>query len=188
MLLRGKKGKIILLISLLLIISGVIAFALIHVFYNYRYHEKMQISDLNGDDKSLSQITDEMIEENSYDQEYYVLHRKVVAKGSRSSSGITGKLSDKDYPYIYTDFGKISGIYIGNAYLGAGKEVTFSVDSTVSSGNLKIVLTNSDGKILYVIPIDSKESLTFFAETDEVYYLKYVAESAKATISVKRSE
>ena len=185
MLFRGKKGKIFaLFIFVFLFCLTLIVVRLIH---NYQYHEKKQITDLNGEDKSLSQITEQMIEENEYDQEYYALSRRVIKKGKQSSSGITGYFADKDYPYLYTKFGKISGIYVGNAYLGEGKEVTFSVESSVISGNLRIVLTSSDGKILYDVPIDTNATLTFFAESNEVYYLKYVAESAKTAITVTRN-
>ena len=185
MLLRGKKGKFVLLFVVLFLCS--VAMIVVHIVHRYQYYEKMQLPDLNGNDKSLSQITEQMIEENGYDQEYYALNRKVITKGTRSSSGITDHFADKDYPYLYTKFNKISGIYIGNAYLGEGKEVTFSVESSVVSGNLRIVLTNFDGKILYDVPIDTKATLTFFAESNEVYYLKYIAESAKTTIEVTRT-
>lgn len=178
------KKPIVFIIVISLAILGVVGSA-VSVVVTYEKELKLQFEDVNGEDKSLARITNEMIEE--YREDYRALKRKVSTKG-HPTSGVTGHFSDCDYDHIETKIGKLSGIYVCNAYLGKGREVTYNIDSTVHSGNLKIVITNENDDIIYDVPIDSKETVSFFAEESKLYYVKFVGESAELEIDVFRED
>ena len=187
MLSRGKSNKKfvpIVIVTILVVFVMVIVFKLTITHIQY---EKRQIQDTNGDSKELCYFTNDLIENSEWMQNYDAIRRTVRSKGSTSSSGVAGHYAEKDKPYISVSFGKISGIYVGNAYLGNDANVTFEVKSTVEDGNFRIVITDENNRILYDIPIDQKADLTFFAESGKTYYLKYIAESAKVTVEVWRS-
>ena len=65
--------------------------------------------------------------------------------------------------------------------------MTFSVDSKLSAGNLRIIITNESGSILYDLQPNSKDTISFTAEDGKIYYLKCVAESASFSATVERT-
>ena len=167
------------------IIIGV--FVLISIYFGSKiFLGGRQIEDQNGDaDKSICIISDAEIESSVSD--YEAIGSYVNSKDN-NASGIVGEF--EKYDNAYTEFGflKVTGIYLCNAYKGAGKEVTYTVDSIVEKGNVRIIITDENQKILYDIPIDGVESLTFNAESGKTYFLKFVAESAKLELNITRTE
>lgn len=156
----------------------------ISVIIKHKQALSMQIEDRNGDDnKELCIITDEMIKQ--YIDNYNIIRHSITKKGN-SSSGVTGDFEDMDRPYVKVETGMLSGIYVSNVYLGNGSDVTYTIDSKVTSGNLRIIITDESCNVLYEIPIDSKETITFFAEESKTYYVKFVGESAKIDVEVTR--
>lgn len=143
----------------------------------------LQLEDKNGDDKSLAIITDEMIE--MYTEDYRSIKRRVFTKGRRSS-GVEGYYEDCDNEYTKTDIGSLTGLYICNSFLGSGSEVTYKFDSKVKEGNFKIVITGEDNKILYDVAIDEETEVTFVANAGEIYYVKFIGESANILVEVTR--
>ena len=69
-----------------------------------------------------------------------------------------------------------------------GNIVKYTVDSFVKSGNLRIVITNENNKILYDVPIDTTHYVEFPTVEGEIYYMKLVGESANIVVSVTRNE
>lgn len=152
----------------------------------HSYEMSMHFEDKNGDDdKSLALITDEII--SRYMEDYRAYKRHVSSK-TDNEVRVSGFFEDCDRSYIETRIGKLSGLYICNAYKGIGKDVTYKINSTVKSGNFRIVVTDESCNILYDIPIDQEYELTFFAEKDQNYYVKFVGESAEIDVTVERTE
>ena len=176
------KRKIIIIVCIIvavLIIVGV-------WIARYNYEMSMHFDDINGDDdKSLALITDEMI--NRYIEDYRAYKRHVSRK-TDNEVRVSGYYEDCDRSFIETRIGKLSGLYVCNAYKGIGKDVTYKINSTVKSGNFRIVITDEECNILYDIPIDRKHELTFFAEKDQCYYVKFIGESAEIDVTVERTE
>ena len=144
---------------------------------------EMQIPDKNGANKELCHFSDEDIE-NCY-TDYRVIKRKVFNEEC-NTSGIQGRYEDCDSNYNHTALGKLSGIYILNAYLGTGATVQYTIESQVSAGNLRIVITNEHNQILYDVPIDEKATVSFDAAKDATYYVKLIGESAKVSLELWR--
>jgi hypothetical protein len=144
-----------------------------------------QIKDTNGpENKELAVITDAEIEATAYNAK--TLMSKFIGNGD--SSGIDdNRYSDWDYSSTVIGAGKFSGVGIANAYKGSGKEVTFEIKSEVRSGNFKIVITDQNHKILYTVPIDSTETVTFTAEENKLYFVKLVGESAEISVEINRT-
>lgn len=165
--------------SILIISSVVVSFIKKH-----KIEMSYQLEDKNGDEnKELAIITDAMIE--MYTEDYHAYKIRVSSK-NQNPSGVQGDYEDCDCEYIRIRTGMLTGVYISNAFLGFGEEVTYNVDSKISSGNLKIVITDETNKILYNVPIDSNEAISFTAEKSKTYYVKFVGESAQIDITVSR--
>lgn len=145
---------------------------------------RLQVPDENGESKELCYYTDEFIEDCYTD--YRVIGRKVTSN-DLTSSGVQGVYKDCDLAHNHTELGKLSGVYILNAYLGNGGVVQYTIDSQVSEGNMRIVITDQDNRILYDVPIDEKATISFEAEKDAEYYVKLVGESAKVSLEMWRS-
>ena len=182
-----RKGKAVIqkrdLIPLLVICVFVLGF----IGWRIASMAGRQIEDQNGDaDKSLAVITDADIESTKWD---YVARGNYTSFTDKVDTGVDSEYEDYDNNKTVIRSSKVSGVYLCNAYMGAGKEVTYKIDSKVEKGNMRIVLvcdTESAGKIIKDIPIDSAETLTFFAEKGKTYCIKFVAESAKMEINIQR--
>lgn len=178
----GLKWKIIIIVCIvltILIISGI-------WIAKHNYEMSMHFNDTNGDqDKSLALITDEMINRHIEDYRAYKRH---VSREIDNEIRISGDYEECDRSFIKTKIGKLSGIYICNAYKGVGKDVTYKINSTVKSGNFRIVITDEECNILYDIPIDQEYELTFFAENEKCYYVKFIGESAEINVTIERTE
>ena len=144
----------------------------------------LQLEDKNGDDKTLVLITDEMIE--MYTEDYRAIKRNVSSKGTKNS-GVEGYYEGCDNEYTKTKIDSLSGVYICNAFLGNGSEVTYKFTSEVKKGNFKIVITGEDNKILYDVAIDKDAEVTFLANLGEVYYVKFIGESADFLVELTRA-
>ena len=156
------------------------------VIFQMRYMQEMamQLEDKNGDDKALCILTDNDIKDITH--EYRSLKRQVQSKGL-NTSGVSGFFEDYDNDYTKTTIGTLSGIYVCNAVKGSGSLVRYIIDSTVYSGNFRIVITDEDNNILVDVPIDSKETVEIKTERDKDYYVKFVAESANFEAEVWRT-
>lgn len=180
----GLKRKIILIICIV-ICACIFISAITFVFIKrHKYELSLQFEDTNGEIKTPALITDEMV--NNYFEDYRAIRRRVIAK-RENESGVVGRYEDCDRSFVETKIKMLSGIYVSNAYLGKGADVTYTIDSSVKSGNFRIVITDEDCNILYDIPIDQEYTLTFFAEKGQHYYVKFVAESAEIKVTIKRS-
>lgn len=169
--------------TVLIIFAGTILLVIAIVVSILLTQSSKHIEDLNGEDKALATITTEYIESKTQD---YVSMRKSVTSKGLSSSGLSGKFEEVDNQYSKIVIGKLSGIYIGNAYLGNGETVSYVIESTVSEGNFKIVITDETNKILYEIPIEQRYEISFVADSNKIYYVKLVGESAKISVEIWR--
>ena len=176
----GLKQKIIIVIC---IVVSILIFVCLWIA-KYNYEMSMHFDDINGDnDKSLALITDDMI--THYFEDYRAYKIRVTRKADNEVR-ISGDYEICDRSFIETRIGKLSGIYVCNAYKGIGKSVSYKITSTIKSGNFKIVITDEDCNILHNIPIDDEYELTFFAEQDQCYYVKFIGESAEIDVVVER--
>ena len=178
----GLKKKIIIIICIIAII-----FVIAQIWIAYHRHEmSMHFDDTNGEeDKTPALIKDEHI--NRHFEDYHAYKRHVSWK-TNNEKRITDDFEDCDSSFIETRIGKLSGIYVCNAHKGIDKNVTYKINSHVKSGNFRMVITDEECNILYEIPIDKEHELTFFAEKDKCYYLKFIAESAEIDVTVERTE
>lgn len=170
----------------LIIVCSILIISSVVVIFIKKHEKEMsyQLEDKNGDEnKELAIITDEMIE--ACWEDYHAYKRHVFRK-TDGESGIVGEYEDCDSKYIETEIKMLTGVYICNAFLGDGETVTYKIESKVSSGNLKIVITDETDKILYTIPIDSNETISFITEKSKTYYVKFVGERAEIDITVLR--
>ena len=182
--LSGNSRKVWITIICVLYVLINIGIATFGFVSKHKKEMAFQLEDRNGDSKELCIITDEMIEQYSVD--YHAIARRSSTKGE--TSGVKGHFKDRDYSYIRTRIRSLTGVYVCNAYLGTGTEVTYSISSKVDRGNLKIVITDEDNIILFDVPIDSDENISFIAEDSKLYYVKFVGESAKLDIEVSRND
>ena len=178
-----RKRIIIALIALIVLCSVVIGIS--RIIHEYNDALSKQIEDQNGADKSLCVITDDMIE--AYDHTYYSIRHKVYREG-KNSNQIEGELGEFDYSYSVIKSKMLSGVYLCNAYMGQDATVTYIIESEIKSGNCRIVITDSKGKIFREIPIDQKAEVSFVAPKDEIFMVKCVGESAAFEIEIKRSD
>ena len=181
---KGKKGYLIAVLLVILFTVAVVA-VLVKIAAGYNSASSAQIPDTNGDSKVLCSIDSAYIE--SVTSEFDILKHN-CSKDSSAKSGVAGKYAEKDVVYSRETAESLSGVYVCNAYKATGKTVQYTVDSVVNSGNLRIVVTDSQNKILYDIPVDGTYHLEFDTVNGEVYYLKLVGESANITVRVMRSE
>ena len=183
----ANKAIIVALCLVLMVVILVIALILggIKLYKEYQKVMERQVEDTNGDSIALCKITDEMIECLEY--EYYAIKHRTYSQGLNSSH-VNGKHKEYDNSYTKTTMGLFSGVYLCNVYQGTGKNVTYTVYTQLSKGNLRIVITNSNGEILKDIPVDGNGSITFRAEKEQLYFLKYVGESAEVVIEMERVE
>lgn len=179
-----SKRKIFLIICIIVCVCAFISAITVVFVARHKYELSLQFEDTNGDIKTPALITDKMI--NDYFEDYRAIRRRVIAK-RENESGVVGRYEDCDRSFVETKIKMLSGIYVSNAYLGKGADVTYTIDSSVKSGNFRIVITDDDCNILYDIPIDQKYTLTFFAEKGQHYYVKFVAESAEIKVIITRT-
>ena len=177
-----NRKKIIIIISIVSVLI-MIFFSAFRIIVRHKQIFSEQVEDTNGDSKELCYLTDEMIETQfeSYHSYKYHYYRKGL-----NASGVEGKYEDCDVEYVETKFGMISGIYVSNAFLGDGNKVSYRIKSRVDKGNMRIVITDDYGKILYDVPIDTDYTLDFVSEKGETYYVKFVTESAKIKVEIWR--
>ena len=177
------------LVEVCIILTVIVILITVGIILIINKHQKelaLQFPDKNGEDKSLCLITDDLILQHT--EEYRAIKYHFETKGGeKSSSGIIGHFSDCDREYVEVRAGMLSGIYVCNAYIGSGEQVTYAIESTVTSGNLRIIITDGNNVILHDVPIDSTETISFTADKDKTYYVKLVAESAKLEVKVNRN-
>lgn len=181
----GKNKKRIILILIIVAVVAILVANVIKITVGYNNAINSQIPDTNGDSKVLCSIDSAYIE--SVTSEFDILKHN-WSKDSSAKSGVAGKYAEKDVVYSRETAESLSGVYVCNAYKATGKTVQYTVDSVVNSGNLRIVFTDSQNKILHDIPIDQTYNFEFDTVNGEVYYLKLVGESANITVRVMRSE
>ena len=177
-----KKHRRFIIIFSLIVLIVIIAIVAERKIW---YHElSMQLEDQNGDDTTPCLITDEIIFK--YSEEYRAIrHRQISTKSD--VSGVKGYHKDHDNDYRKTQIYRLSGILINNAYLGSGSTVTYKIISTVYQGNFRIVVTNANNQILHDIPINQEATVSFFAEENSLYYLKFIGEGAEIETEIWRT-
>jgi len=181
----GKNKKRIILILIIVAVVAILVANVIKITVGYNNAINSQIPDTNGDSKALCSIDTAYIEGVTQNFDIIKHSRK---KDSSDGSGVFGKFEEKDVCYSKDTAASLSGVYVCNAYKSSGKAIKYTVSSVVNSGNLRIVFTDSQNKILHDIPIDQTYNFEFDTVKGEVYYLKIVGESANITVTVMRSE
>lgn len=174
-----------LVIVFLVIFIAIAVFVAVANIKEYQHALSMQIEDNNGAEKTLCVITNEMIE--SVDHQHYSIKHSVYNEGLNSSN-VKGKYEKFDNSYSKIKSKMLSGIYMCNAYLGKGHPVTFTVQSRVNSGNCRLVITDSNMKIVREIPIDQEVEVSFLAPEDEIFFVKCIGESANLEIEITRKD
>lgn len=171
-----------------ILIVGIIAFVfvLFAISFVLRHSQEIdaQIPDENGESKELCRLTNADIEGCYTD--YRIIGRSVYNKGL-GDSNVKGRYEDFDSTYCRVSLGKLSGVYITNAYLADGGTVTYTVDAEVIEGNFRIVITDEQNKILYDVPIDEKTEISFETVENATYYVKLIGESAKIKLELWRT-
>ena len=146
--------------------------------------ESAHIEDTNGDAKELAVITDAEIQSGAYNNTKYMSSSYVERK---TPSGVTGGYRDEDTNYSRLTAKKFSGIQLINVCKGNGADVTYTIDSTVSSGNFKIVVMDETHQILKAVPIDEKTTVTIPTEKGKLYFVAIAGESAEIKVELWRS-
>lgn len=175
------------LLILIPIVAVIILFAILVVNYILTVINKAvesQIDDINGDDKSLAVISDELIEQTEAE---YDIFKKHILNVNTESSGVKGQYKEYDNDFSEISTKMLSGVWIVNAYNGDGKELIYEIKSEVISGNLKIIFTDESNKILKEIPIDSDFEFNFSTQEGTIYYIKLVGESAEIKCKIYRN-
>jgi hypothetical protein len=181
---KVSKKKIIIVLVVALCVVACASSSIVAFVKRHNQELSLQLKDTNGDINELCYLTEDDISDITED---YRAIKKIVETKGQNTSGIKGQYSDCDCNYVKTKIGMLSGIYICNAYLGDGNEVTYTIDSQLKSGNLKIIITDKSNNVLYDIPVGSSQTVSFVAKNSEVYYVKFVAESADLDITVERN-
>ena len=179
---KKLKLEIAIIISVLAII---LVFAIIKMVIGYATALNSQIPDTNGDSKELCSINDEYIESVT---DWYDMIKHNSRKDTSDPSGVTGVFEDRDVCYSKETMKSLSGVYICNAYLASGNKVQYTINTTVHSGNLRIVITDENDKILYDVPIDTTHYIELDTIKGQTYYVKLVGESANMEVIVNRSD
>ena len=78
--------------------------------------------------------------------------------------------------------------YIPMVEKAVGDTVKYTVASVVNSGNLRIVITDENNKIIYDVPIDTTHYIELNTISGHIYYLKLVGESANIVVTITRNE
>lgn len=143
-----------------------------------------QIEDTNGDSKELAVITDSDIQDGTYGSTMLV--SSTYSEG-HNTSGVVGKHKEEDNDHNRLTVKKFSGIQIANVCKGNGSDVTYTLESTVSSGNFKIVIMDEEHQILHVVPIDEKATVTVPTEKGKLYFVAYAGESAEIKVELWRT-
>lgn len=178
-----NKKIIIILIAAIVFCAAVIG--VVRTVKEYKDALSKQIEDQNGDDKSLCVITDDMIE--AADHTYISIKHTVYSEGLKDS-GVQEEMEEFDNAYSKIKSNMLSGVYLCNVYAGQDATVTYIIESEIKSGNCRIVITDSQGKIFREIPIDQKAEVSFMAPKDEIFMVKCAGESAAFDIEIKRSD
>ena len=173
--------------KIIIILIAVVFVGLISGFITWRVLRMMgkQIEDVNGDSKEPAVITDRDILEDSFGCVSYMI--SYSAEGKNASGVDDFRYEECDNRYSRLSIKKMSGIHIENVYLGNGLDVTYTIDSTVSAGNFRIVITDEENHILHTIPIDQKATVTMPTEAGKLYFVKYVGESAEIRAELWRT-
>ena len=179
--LKKTKVKVILIISVLAI---VLVFGVVKVVVGYLNAKNSQIPDTNGDSKELCSIDDAFIESHT---DWCDMIKHTLSWDDSNKSGVKGELADKDLCYSKDTMKSLSGVYVCNAYVASGDKVSYTIDSTVNSGNLRIVITDGYDKILHDIPIDTTHHIEIDTIKNQTYYVKLVGESANIEVTVTRN-
>ena len=174
--------KVVLIIASAAIIICIVSCVRLFT-WKYNKEVSLQIADQNGNDKNLCFITDDMIFQNTED--YRSIKRHVSSKGLHTS-GISGYYEDCDNEYTFTKIGMLSGIYICNATKGTDNEIIWTIDSKVTNGNFRIIITDENNYIVKDVPIDQKIDISILGESGKIYYVKFVAESAEIQVELWR--
>ena len=180
-----KKKKILIEIFMVVGVAVVIFAAIIASVMKSSFESLEHYEDTNGESKELCHITDQEIAE--MDQRYRLTNSQTVNKGIKAS-GVKGDAADRDNEYTKLTAEKLSGIYIANAYLGNGSMVTYKIVSAATAGNLRIVITDENNAILHDVPIDQEYQISFVAEAEKFYYVKFIGESAEIEVELWRIE
>lgn len=185
-----KKQKKVFLVVVVVVVCTSIAFGIAATIEKFNRAMSRQYEDKNGDSKELCIITNDIIEQYHESYDAIGIHRYsegLHASGVKNNE-IDSDLDSYDNEYTEISIKQLSGLILCNAYLGTGKQVTYTVTSQVTKGNLKIVITDEVGRILYELPLDQESSISFVGENKKLYYLKFAGESAKFEATIVRTE
>ncbi len=144
---------------------------------------KYETKDLNGEeDHSLAVFTDEDICAEDYDCYCYVYGFSPSGEKSYSDEDIW---HDADLIDV-TAGTPLSGVSLLQATYGKEDTVVFTVECDRTAGNLRVVLLNENGQILYDFDLDETSSYTVEGAKGKEFEIRLAGESAEFDIIVTR--
>lgn len=141
------------------------------------------IEDINGDDTSLASIDlASKIESGSYS-----------SRSSLSSTYYSGDSTycflddDIDYDNMDITYGLISGVTkLQCSDMSQGETLTLTINSTLTEGNLEIVVVGPNNTIVETVAVNEIVTVTIPSTDEGEYFVVIGAESAKVSIEIDR--
>ncbi len=142
------------------------------------------IEDGNGEDYHLATLTEADVAGTSINS--LVSGESMSTK--RIHKTIMTQYEDIDNDETRVHYGKFSGVRsLAAVSLTEGDCVTFSLNSTIESGNLMILLVSPSNEAVYTFMLNQPDTFTFEAAESGVYFVRIGGESFKGSIEVQRS-
>lgn len=141
------------------------------------------IEDTNGVEPSLVTITREQMAAKS------ISHTAsgVSTTSSRNKVTSIGMRDDNDVDFLQLKGGKISGVKtILLTTLTEGEKLTINCDTTVTSGNLAVVLLSPDYEILYEFAVGESDGCVLTETDPGDYVVRIGTESFSGEITLER--
>ena len=142
------------------------------------------ISLIKEDGRNKPRLTDKRITLKK--ERYRAFRKRAIYEGF--GSGIIGEFSERDSERAKVRFSRLTGTYVCNAYLGNGNAVDYNLWVEYKSGELRIILTDENGKIIFELTPKARSGVSFIAKHSETYYLKIAGNKAYVDVRLERSE
>ena len=131
-------------------------------------------------------FTLEMISE---EQIVGMIDNKVYMSKSRSlgaSTGVEKRYQEYDYDQKEFEAKKVSGIIALSATKARDCMLHIVVESTLETGEMKLVVVIDKEAIVEYIPVGEKVDLYYTVEGEHTYYVKALCDEAKVNVTVTR--
>lgn len=172
-------------IYIVIIIVFTLLMLSLYIGYRMIYTDK-HIEDTNGEITTLESIDiGEMLVQNYSSYSAYMSSKRY----SGDSTGIVGRLERQktDFDIIRFSTKKLSGIMIAQTTnCNKNDNLTFTIDSTLISGNMEIVVVAPDNTLVQNVQVNTKQTIHIANTQEGVYKVVIGAESAELNIEVHR--